>query len=600
MTVSGPFAWTNVDGLTLELVTSQSGQRPADVFVDGWTVATLTNEPYADQDWWPAGTNDAPWVDGSDSVGGWHAWTLVQDPESGYPTGAVRLSGWDANSNSYIGGNGFSSRADQKDWSGVDALSLLARRGDITNAEPLLVLSLRDATGAGTASVSQVIVSTNYQPLRIPLDDMTVTAGFQWTNISAVVVEYLSSVPGRRASDVYLKEFQIGIVSNLYEQDWWMAGSGYQPWGDSAWTQVVDAAAGAYALRISGLITNSSQWYIGGNGCSLAIPQQDWSDSEAIILYAKQAQVEGRVQPKFKITLDNDYAETNGNEAVVETKVANSSYYEMVIAFEDFAADDGFAWTNIRMVKIELFTGEAGKQPNDLVLDHIRRAEITLTNGADNIKWKHDWCDQLYALENFEDADPADPDEYPDYVNILQSFRNVHMINWFHVKKFEDGFTKDLKIAEDGSGTIKYASYNARIQNAYFLTNIVSDADGDGLPDAWEVGYFNGVTNADAGTDSDDDGFSNWDEYLSGTHPVSDVSLFQLDSATRAVTNAGGGFVIEWPAATNRLYALDRSTNLMSGFTEIATCIMATPPMNAYTDTVTGAGPFLYRVRLRP
>ena len=600
MTFFGPFSWTNVDGVTLELITSQTGQRPADVFVDGWMVATLTNESYVDQDWWPQGTNDVPWGDGTDSAGGWHTWTVVEDPVDGYPANAVRLGGLDANSNFYIGGNGFSLRDGEKDWSGAGCLSLLARRGDMTNAEPLLAISLRDASGARTAQVSQVIVSTDYLPLRIPFADMAVTPGFEWTNVSAVVFELLSGTAGGRASDVYLKELQIGSVTNVYEQDWWMAGSGYQPWGDSTWTQTTDAAVGTYALQISGVITNSSQWYIGGNGCSMAIPQQNWSSSEALVLYGKQAQVEGRVQPKFKITLDNDYAETNGNEAVVETKVANTNYYEMVIAFEDFTVDEGFAWTNVRMFKIELFTGEAGKQPNDLFLDHIRRAEITLTNGEENIKWKHDWCDQLYALENFQDANPADPDEYPDYVNIFEHFRNIHMINWFHVKKFEDGFTKDLKIAEDGSGGVVYASYYNRIKDVYFLTNMVTDVDGDGLPDSWELQYFDGVTNADAGTDSDDDSFSNWDEYLCGTQPMSEFSLFELSPAGSVVTNAGGGFVLEWGSATNRLYAIDRSTNLLSGFSEIATAISSTPPMNTYTDTVNGAGPFMYRVRIRP
>ena len=58
------------------------------------------------------------------------------------------------------------------------------------------------------------------------------------------------------------------------------------------------------------------------------------------------AAVVGRVQPKFKITLDNDYAETNGNESVVETKIANEDWYEMVIAFEDFVADEAFADPN--------------------------------------------------------------------------------------------------------------------------------------------------------------------------------------------------------------------------------------------------------------
>lgn len=47
------------------------------------------------------------------------------------------------------------------------------------------------------------------------------------------------------------------------------------------------------------------------------------------------------------------------------------------------------------------------------------------------------------------------------------------------------------------------------------------DADGDGMPDAWETGYgFNPYDAADAADDTDTDGFSNLDEYRTGTDPL--------------------------------------------------------------------------------
>ncbi len=66
----------------------------------------------------------------------------------------------------------------------------------------------------------------------------------------------------------------------------------------------------------------------------------------------------------------------------------------------------------------------------------------------------------------------------------------------------------------------------------------VPDADGDGLPDAWEVAYF-GATNAVAGAPGDDrdgDGASNGAEYLAGTNPTNAQSRFTV----RAETASGG------------------------------------------------------------
>ena len=47
------------------------------------------------------------------------------------------------------------------------------------------------------------------------------------------------------------------------------------------------------------------------------------------------------------------------------------------------------------------------------------------------------------------------------------------------------------------------------------------DADGDGMPDAWEKQYGLNPSNAtDAATDADQDGFTNLEEFKGGTAPV--------------------------------------------------------------------------------
>ncbi|MCD4666447.1 hypothetical protein K8R47_01405 [archaeon] len=47
------------------------------------------------------------------------------------------------------------------------------------------------------------------------------------------------------------------------------------------------------------------------------------------------------------------------------------------------------------------------------------------------------------------------------------------------------------------------------------------DLDGDGLPDSWELNYFNSITTQDGSEDNDNDGYSNREEFLSDTDPTS-------------------------------------------------------------------------------
>src|SRR5207244_10367091 len=70
-----------------------------------------------------------------------------------------------------------------------------------------------------------------------------------------------------------------------------------------------------------------------------------------------------------------------------------------------------------------------------------------------------------------------------------------------------------------------------------------SDADGDGLPDAWEIQYFGSISDprATPDADPDGDGFTNAQEYLAGTSPGDASRAQKLDSAT------GGGAATQPP-----------------------------------------------------
>lgn len=54
--------------------------------------------------------------------------------------------------------------------------------------------------------------------------------------------------------------------------------------------------------------------------------------------------------------------------------------------------------------------------------------------------------------------------------------------------------------------------------------NAVVDADGDGLPDDWEITHFGNTTSQNASGDPDNDGADNGEEFLAGTDPMDPAS----------------------------------------------------------------------------
>lgn len=148
-------------------------------------------------------------------------------------------------------------------------------------------------------------------------------------------------------------------------------------------------------------------------------------------------------------------------------------------------------------------------------------------------------------------------------------------------------------------GLIVVTASNGVSPNAMqgFSITVPADSNLDGLPDEWQVLFFSSVGSPSAGPDADPDGdgMNNLQECLAGTDPTNPVSLL-------AIAESGpseGLFVLRWQSAAGRLYSIQLSSNLIAGFcATLATDIPATPPVNAYTDTVHRSGALFYRVLL--
>jgi len=112
-----------------------------------------------------------------------------------------------------------------------------------------------------------------------------------------------------------------------------------------------------------------------------------------------------------------------------------------------------------------------------------------------------------------------------------------------------------------GGGFDTSASAAGFIEILYPEIPAGSDADGDGLPDAWETQNF-GATGASASADVDGDGTTNLMEYLADTDPRSGTSVFRPTSRVES-----GKFILTVPTVSGRNYRVWGTANLQTAWT---------------------------------
>jgi hypothetical protein len=136
-----------------------------------------------------------------------------------------------------------------------------------------------------------------------------------------------------------------------------------------------------------------------------------------------------------------------------------------------------------------------------------------------------------------------------------------------------------------GGGTTSTGAQIWRTAPAWFTIS-------NGTPADWMNQYF--LTNDTQ--DTDGDGLTNWQEYVTGTDPTDSGSLFSI---TRQDFVTNGGFSLCWPSISDRVYDVERSTNLATaGFEAISSNLPPTPPMNVHTDSAALSGA-AYRIRVK-
>ena len=106
-----------------------------------------------------------------------------------------------------------------------------------------------------------------------------------------------------------------------------------------------------------------------------------------------------------------------------------------------------------------------------------------------------------------------------------------------------------------------------RVQDVFASAqdSLVTDSDGDGIPDWWMLKYFGHATGqpsdlSRAQDDADGDGLSNGQEYLTGTDPTNFNSVLALQVSP--VTGASNAVSLTWPAVPGKSYQVQYKNDL--------------------------------------
>ena len=103
------------------------------------------------------------------------------------------------------------------------------------------------------------------------------------------------------------------------------------------------------------------------------------------------------------------------------------------------------------------------------------------------------------------------------------------------------------------------------------------------------------VSRLDDYADTDADRFNNWQEWRAGTDPKNRSSVLRLLTAMPGLS----GMTVSWQSVSDRMYFLDRSTNLgvVPAFLPWRSNILGHPGTTTLTDAdVVDVGAVLYRV----
>ncbi|HYE30424.1 MAG TPA: hypothetical protein VEH27_03275 [Methylomirabilota bacterium] len=157
-------------------------------------------------------------------------------------------------------------------------------------------------------------------------------------------------------------------------------------------------------------------------------------------------------------------------------------------------------------------------------------------------------------------------------------------------------FSGDSKTVVFSSTSSKLTAHdNNATADIFALDLSAGDTDNDGLPDNWEVAYFNDLAQT-ANADPDADGLSNAAELLAGSNPSSDSSAFRAALVLNIDT---GAVQLGWAARPGGRYRILAKDEVDSSWTVLGG-VIASSSFGTFIDPGAAFLKHFYRVELLP
>ena len=147
-------------------------------------------------------------------------------------------------------------------------------------------------------------------------------------------------------------------------------------------------------------------------------------------------------------------------------------------------------------------------------------------------------------------------------------------------------------------GTASGGWYVDTVSFGAFACAPANDADGDGLPDAYELANgLNPNNPADAALDSDGDGMTNLEEFKAGTDPRNPASVLRAS----VVRTTDGSLIVSFPSLSSHTYTVEYKDDLtVAGWSQLRSGLVGTGGTLSVTDTAppSATGRRVYRARI--